>query len=357
MMAIRELLEKWFAEVPASEQLDLAQRFRSPILRQHRSALFELYLHHLLVSSGLEVQFHPDVAGTTRHPDFLVLKDGAPRFYLEAIAVGNSAKEESEVNRISQVYDALNALQCPDFYLAIRVQGAPASQPAGGRLRKDVQQWLTTLNWEEISASYEKERFGSVPSLEWSHDGWYVTFEPIPKTPKSRGSVGIRQAIGMTMDGRVRQLELDRDLKEAVSKKDRYGEVALPFVHAIQVVDPHRIDRNDVLNGLLGQATVRLGPNLQQIHERRRNGAWVSPGGASHRIVSAVCVWSTLEPWDFVMLEPFTFHNPYALNPLQADLLPMSQEVVDHTKGELILRPGKPIAEVLGLPLDWLPED
>jgi hypothetical protein len=137
MVAIRELLEKWLAEVPVSEQLDLAQRFRSPILRQHRSALFELYLHHLLVSSGLQVQFHPDVAGTTRHPDFLVLKDGTPRFFLEAIAVGNSAKEESEINRINQVYDALNALQSPDFYLSIQVQGAPASQPAGAKLRKD----------------------------------------------------------------------------------------------------------------------------------------------------------------------------------------------------------------------------
>src|SRR5258707_462107 len=49
MVAIRTLLEQWFAEVPASEQLDLAQRLRSPILRQHRSAFFELYLHHLLV--------------------------------------------------------------------------------------------------------------------------------------------------------------------------------------------------------------------------------------------------------------------------------------------------------------------
>ena len=161
----------------------------------------------------------------------------------------------------------------------------------------------------------------------------------------------------MTTDGRVRELELDRDLKDAVSKKDRYGEMTLPFVHAIQVVDPHRIERSDVLNGLLGQATVRLGPNLQQIHERRRNGAWVAPEGVNHRNVSAVCVWSTLEPWDFVTLEPFTIHNPYARKPLHADLLPLSQEAVDHSKGELILQPGKPIAEVLGLPIDWLPED
>jgi hypothetical protein len=356
MVAIRTLLEQWFAEVPASEQLDLAQRFRSPILRQHRSALFELYLHHLLVRSGFQVQFHPDVAGTQNHPDFLVLKDGTARFYLEAIAVGNSAKEESEVNRINQVYDTLNALESPDFYVSVRVEGAPASSPAGAKLRKDLTKWLATLNWEEISASYINEEIESIPAYEWNYDGWYVTFEPLPKPPEARGSEGVR-AIGMTTDGKVRTLELDRDLKEAVSKKDRYGALTLPFVHAIQVVDSHQIDRNDVINGLFGQATVRLGQNRKQILDRLRNGAWVAPGGSIHRTVSAVCVWSTLEPWNFVTLAPFTIHNPYAINPLQADLLPWAQEIPDHSKNELIMQPGKPIAEVLGLAIDWLPED
>jgi hypothetical protein len=161
----------------------------------------------------------------------------------------------------------------------------------------------------------------------------------------------------MTMDGKVRTLELDRDLKEAISKKDRYGALTLPFVHAIQVVDPHRIDRNDVINGLFGQATVALRPNREQIHDRLRNGAWVAPGGSIHRTVSAVCVWSALEPWDFATLEPFTIHNPYTVNPLPADLLPWSQEVPDYSKNELILQPGKPIAEALGLAIDWFPND
>jgi hypothetical protein len=47
----------------------------------------------------------------------------------------------------------------------------------------------------------------------------------------------------------------------------------------------------------------------------------------------------------------------YAIKPLQADLLPWSQEVPDHSKNELSLKPGKPIAEVLELAIDWLPED
>jgi hypothetical protein len=271
MVAIRTLLEQWFAEVPASEQLDLAQRFRSKILRQHQSALFELYLHHLLVRSGFQVQFHPDVAETQNHPDFLVLKDGTARFYLEAIAVGNSTKEESEINRINQVYDTLNALESPDFYVSVRVEGAPASSPAGTKLRNDLKKWLATLNWgRDFGQLHQRgDRLHSCIRVE---PRWLACdVRAIPKPPEVRGSEGVR-AIGMTMDGKVRTLKLDRDLKEAVSKKDRYGALTLPFVHAIQVVDSHRIDRNDVINGLFGQATVRLGPNREQIHDRLPNG-------------------------------------------------------------------------------------
>jgi hypothetical protein len=41
IIAIRTLLEQWFLEIPEAERQDLQQRFRSPIERQHRSAVFE----------------------------------------------------------------------------------------------------------------------------------------------------------------------------------------------------------------------------------------------------------------------------------------------------------------------------
>src|ERR1700733_2887021 len=61
VVAIRGLLEAWFLEVPLDEQLDLQQRFRSPIERHYRSAMFELFLHHFLLRCGFQVEFHPDV--------------------------------------------------------------------------------------------------------------------------------------------------------------------------------------------------------------------------------------------------------------------------------------------------------
>jgi hypothetical protein len=259
---------------------------------------------------GFQLEFHPTIDGIPTHPDFLVFKDGVALFYLEAIAVGNSAKEASEINRINQVYDTLNQLKSPDFYLSIRVHGAPTTQPAPARLRTDLERWLQTLDCQTISASYEAERFGEVPSYEWDHDGWYVTFEPIPKTGARRGTDSVN-AIGVTSQLQARQLELDQDLREAVVKKDRYGDLPLPFVVAAQVVDEHRIDRYDVMNGLIGQLAMRAGQNRQAIEERLPNGAWFSRNGPARRNISAVVVWSTLEPWNFATLEPIMVHNPH----------------------------------------------
>ena len=102
IIAIRTLLEQWFLEIPEGERQDLQQRFRSPIERQHRSAVFELFLHHFLLRCGFQVEFHPDIPGVATHPDFLVSRDGRAHFYLEAIAVSNSVEDEAAINRMNR---------------------------------------------------------------------------------------------------------------------------------------------------------------------------------------------------------------------------------------------------------------
>lgn len=162
IVAIRALLEEWFQEIPEGEKLDLQQRFRSPIERQHRSAVFELFLQHFLLRCGFELHFHPDIPEVTTHPDFLVSRNGQKLFYLEAIAVSNSRTEEAEANRMNQVYDALNNLASPDFYLGLRIDGAPDTPPAGARLRGELARWLATLDREAIRRCYLEQRYEGV---------------------------------------------------------------------------------------------------------------------------------------------------------------------------------------------------
>ena len=356
IVAIRALLEEWFLELPEDERLDLQQRFRSPIERQHRSAVFELFLHHMLLRCGFEIEFHPDIPGVTTHPDFLLSRTGQELFYLEAIAVSNSNREEAEANRMNQVYDALNNLASPDFYLGLRVEGAPETPPPGARLRGELARWLATLDRHAIRRCYLEERYDDVPTHEWSHDGWRIVFDPMPKGDEARGNPSVRP-IGMTMPMRATQLTLDESLKDGVATKDRYGRLALPLVVAIQVIEEFRIAKIDVMNGLFGPEAVIIDTQEYPRAARVPNGAWVSPNGPIHRNISAVMAWSTLEPWNFTRIEPIVVHNPYASVPLPNDALPVAQNIVDRDKGVLVEQPGTSMDDVLGLAKDWVPDD
>jgi len=348
VMALRDLLETWFAEIPLEHQLDPQQRFRSRIAKQHRSAFFEIFLHHLLLRSGYEVGFHPDMQGLTTHPDFLVSRDGHASFYLEAIATSASEREEAEENRRKRVYDTLNNLRSPDYFLALRVEGAPETSPPGARLRTDLARWLQGLDRDGILQSYIGERYEEIPKYRWNHEGWSIVFEPIPKSDAARGTTTARP-IGLTAPTCATQLTLDEELREAVMTKDRYGIMNLPFVVAAQVVNEFGIDEIAVLDGLLGQETL----------SRRRlpNGAWMSNGDPKHTNISAVMVWPTLDPWHVALIEPFVVHNPWAVNPLPNDAFPLPQHVVDRQTGNLVIQPGCTMSELLGLEPYWFPDN
>lgn len=356
VVAIRDLLEAWFREVPLNEQQNLQQRFRSPIERHYRSAMFELFLHHFLLRCGLQVEFHPDIPGVPRHPDFLVSKDGQGLFYLEAIAVSNSVREEAETNRMNQVYDVLNELQSHDFYLGMRLEGAPEKQPAGARLRAELGRWLATLDRQAIQQSYLEERYEDVPTWEWEHDGWRIIFEPMPKGDAAREDTSVRP-LAMAMPMQAKRLRLDEALKDAVEKKDRYGRLPLPLVVAVQVIDEFPIDTIAVMDGLFGPEAIGFDVQGQEHPGRVPDGAWVSPSGPRHRTISAVMAWSTLDPWTFSSVEPIVAHNPYASVPLPTDTLPVAQHVVDRQRDVLIPQPGASMEQILGLARDWLPED
>lgn len=356
IIAIRTLLEQWFLEIPETERLDLQQRFRSPIERQHTSAVFELFLHHFLLQCGFQVEFHPDVPGVTTHPDFLVNRDGQAQFYLEAIAVSNSVTDEAAVNRMNQVYDALNDLELPDFYLAIRIDGAPDTPPPAARLRRELSCWLRTLDRNAIQQAFLDQRYDDIPTREWNHEGWRIVFEPMPKGDRARADRSIRP-IGLMMPMRARRLTLDESLRDGVAAKDRYGRLTIPLVIAIQVIEEFRIDKVDVMNGLLGPEAITVDAQGATRPARVPNGAWVSGSGPIHRTISAVMVWSTLEPWNFTRIEPIVVHNPYASNPLPNDVLPVAQNVVDYEHEVLREQTGVSMETVLRLAKDWAVDD
>jgi hypothetical protein len=106
-------IEEWFARYPAEHGGDLALRLRSRNDDQHRSALFELFLHDWLLSHGrLVTAIEPKLPHTHKSPDFLV--DG--RFYLECVLAAG-ADLHAVLKRKANRYGAL------DLPFVIAVQG------------------------------------------------------------------------------------------------------------------------------------------------------------------------------------------------------------------------------------------
>jgi hypothetical protein len=356
--ALRGLLEQWFAQYPDEARTDLRERFRSPIDVQHQAAFFELYVHRLVSCMGYGLMPHPDVPDNSSRPDFLVCKCGTPVFYLEITIAASSAPEQGQEKRAAVVYDTLNGVDSPNFFLHVDVRGAPNTPPAGARLREDLHRWLATLDPDELANQLSESGLDGLPTFEWQHDGWILAFSPIPKAPEHRGKAGVRPLGSRVSGGWSRSHESVR--KAISSKGKKYTNVDLPLVIAVNVLDDST-DDFDVMNALLGEECITFPVYVDgrpgEPHEtRKRNGAWTGPRDPQGRKVSAVVVAYHLNPWRMADESPRLIHHPWARRPVAPELWPLEQWVPDARAGRYDTRRGKAAAELLGLPNPWPPD-
>ena len=356
---LRDILEGWFKHFPRNSQADLRSRFRHSSSNQHFGAFFELYVHELLTRSDYTVIAHPVLPDVTTHPDFLARNTNGAEFYVEVTLAGIPAQAAQGANaRIAQVYDILDRMDSPNFFLHLDVEGAPASPPPASRLRGEVQRWLATLDPDEISRKMQIDGFDSIPKFEWAHSGWEIVITPIAKIAEARGKSGIRPIGAVAPEGQW--LQTDADLKAVLEgKADKYGKLDLPLMIAVNFLSVHCND-TDILSGLLGQEGVTLSlaqddSVLQQNPTRKQNGFWIGPQGPRNRGVSGVLIVSSLNEWSMGVRTPELFHNPWAKCILNSDWWPMPQRVPDNATGYYAKRSGRTAREVLGIPNPWPP--
>ena len=127
---------------PAEARPDIVGRLRSPDYAQHASAYWELHLHETFTQSGFEVKVHPAIAGGARQPDFLVSR-GDESFYLEAKCLISKAQDSGASARTKRVYDALDSIDCPNFFLQIDVNRVGPADLRTKALRRKLEAWVT----------------------------------------------------------------------------------------------------------------------------------------------------------------------------------------------------------------------
>lgn len=353
--SVRQVLDAWFSRYPVADRAALRGRLRSTKDPQHRSAFFELFLHELLLRLECRVEIHPSVDdATTRRLDFLVECACGSRFYVEAlVATGESTEGAAERARMSDVYDALNRLESPNFFIGVKLRGAPRTPPPARQIRSFLADRLAALDPDEMAKVLRSGGLDALPHWHYEHEGWKMDFFPIPKSPDARGKPGVRP-LGMQfyepvwMDSRIA-------IRDAIGRKaGRYGDLDLPYVVAVNAL-VEGVDEIDIADALFGKekfivSFAQSGPSRVEM-TRVPDGVWGSQSSPRYRRITAVLVTAPLLPWNVPRASICLYHNPWAERPYSSELTRLLQAVLE--AGRVKRVGGESLAVVLGLPSGW----
>ena len=352
---IRIKLEDWFTHYPLKVRLEFRQRFRSNNNAQYYSSFFELFLHELLLKLNCRVSVHPNLSGaTTKRPDFLITPPNGKKFYMEAVVVTNeSDKEVAARNRENVVYDALNRLKSPNFFIGLNISGSPNTSPSAKRMRKFIKDRLDLLDPDQIIKDYEKNGTKNLPKWNFEHDGWKVEFYPIPKKPEKRGKPDTRP-LGL-FSGDIHMIETRTAIRDAIiAKANSYGKLNLPYIIAVNALGEH-VEDIDIMEALFGreQCVFKWGkpvhgkPKMQRVPD----GAWTSKSGSRYSRVSAALIAVKLLPWNIPDAFIRLCHNPWASNKYISELTRLHQFVPIDNKIKLIT--GESLGTILNISSGW----
>lgn len=323
--AVREELERWFREFPSGkDKLDLRNRFRSPDGGQHVAAWWELYLHAMFTRLGYTVEVHPDIAGSRRHPDFLMTRNGSS-FLMEAVTTvsGIVDDEDRAEHREAQFLDILESAPHRDFFLGVDIRTVGPNTPKRRAITVPLQRWLDGLD-----ASFPAE--GAHGMLRINEGGWDVVLTAHLRADRGEPDadtymVGFGPSkVGMVDDSPKLTAALE-------SKRSGYGRPDVPYVVAVYR-DGLSPDDDDAMNALVGTLGVRYrvgGQPGEARLTRQADGLWLRGTETGHgEHVSAVLMADQIHTANFAHRWPVMWHNPWAVRPL-ADDLPFPVATID----------------------------
>lgn len=302
---VRDVINEWWSHLPGHAQPGV----RSRLLDRNSgtnvySALWELYLHEMLLGSGCTVEVEPEMGTRGKNPDFLVTRDGE-QFVVEAIWTAQRLDDTPSNPLPPQVSDAIDSVLSPNFFVSYRLDRAGSATPPQKRLKAGLTGWLASLDPDEVIAAYERRV--PPPKHIWQEAGWCVIFEPIPRSPGKRGdptsrTIGIHPATSWLGD------ESDRVLEAVRKKGGRYGDLKLPFIVAVgrAAVFPENEDTEKALYGSSVEYVHASTPTFGRMHD----GYWDPTHDHAHGRVSGVLTVDNPAPWTWTKNTPILWQSP-----------------------------------------------
>lgn len=346
---VRRLLDEWLSHVPTEHQSELIARLRSGSTDKFESAFWELYLHETFTRSGASIDIHPNIAGSTKHPDFLVnFPDRS--FYLEAVRVGAPPSNLGEQKRLAEVEAVLDSLPAEKFTLHFNWDVIGPTSLGTRKLKTKLVEWVDGLDHEALVQQQELGIF-SGPKLPWNIDGWELTFTALPVNPKPRiGLVGIRGP------GRARAVNNAKGMLRALdSKANKYGPLDLPLVIAVLSNTEYPTRSYETLEAVYGLSSLTPTRAAERPADVSRDGHWFTTQGWRRGHAPQLILASGLAPWSITRVRPQLWQTlePGVVGPDQPDWLDRS----DVSGPEPSILAGTPLHDLFGLPADWLTGD
>lgn len=325
--AVRHLLEDWLTRVPAEHQADLIGAFRADN-QQFDSAFWALYLHELYLRAGYDVEIHPEVPNSPKHPDFRMTGKGEP-FYLEAVQVGTPTSDLAERRRMEAAHDAMNGEATEQFSLSMTHAQIGPNPLSARRLRQELRRWLAGLDPATVVAALsEPERpgeltFDRLPRFTWRHDGWDLEFHALPLSPDA--ARGDTPMIGMYGPATAQMIDKHTGLSRALdSKANKYGELDAPLVIAVlDNTGPSLTKDYQVEQALFGLAAAPPAVSATEPEGILQGGHWLGRSGWRRGHAPQVIAAMNFAPWDVAKFQPRLWETlePGRKGPKQPDFL------------------------------------
>jgi len=276
-------------------------------------------------------------------------------FYVEAVlATGESEAAAAAKARLNSVYDVLNEMESPNFFISVDVEGDLPNSPPAARMRRFLAEHLAALDPAEIAEFWRTGGMEAVPRWRLQHEGCRFEFQPIPIKEEARGRPGHRP-VGTTSEG-ARMVDSRTPIRDAImGKAERLKALDLPLVIAVNALDSF-VDRDAVLEALFGQEAIRVRAlevgSSDPEPFRILDGAFTLPSGPRYTRVSAVLVACMLNHWSIGSTADLRlYHSPYAVRRLTLELARLPQ-AVPHD-GKMTWVDGEAVGRILGLPERW----
>ncbi|NYE42060.1 hypothetical protein [Streptomyces fulvorobeus] len=344
---VRDVINEWWSHLPDQAQTGARSRLLDGNSDTNVfSALWELYLHEMLLGSGCTVEIEQPIGTRGKSPDFLVTRDGR-QFIVEAIWTAQRLGGTVPDSLPPQLADAIDSVPSPNFFVACELVRTGVATPSQKRLKVGLTRWLASLDPDQVIAQYERK--APLPRHTWLEAGWCLTFEAIPRSPGRRGDPTSR-TIGVLSASPWLDDESKRVFDAVKRKGGKYGDLALPFIVAVghAAVFPEDEDTETALYGTSAECAHGSIPTFG----RMSDGYWTAAYDHPHARVSGVLIVDNPAPWTWTKNIPVLWHSP-APSSLPAPILP-TWATAQLANDQVERRPAAlPTHAALGLPQQW----